>query len=183
VGWRGARVDGGAADTLASTVSEQLLTVLKFCLLALVYLFLFRVLRAVWAEISPPKVAVPVRAKAPKPVKAPRAAKPSKVDRVASRPPALPSQLIVVDPPEQRGRAYPLGPEISVGRGSGCQVLVADTYASTVHARVFLGDGHYVVEDLGSTNGTYLNKRKVDGPMTMNRGDRLQVGNTVLELE
>lgn len=163
-------------------MSDQLLTVLKFCLLALIYLFLFRVLRAVWAEISPPKVAVPVgRAKPPK---TPRAAKPSKAGKAAMRAQAtLPSQLLVVDPPEQRGRAYPLGPEISVGRGSGCQVMVEDTFASTVHARVFLGDGHYVVEDLGSTNGTYLNKRKVDGPMTMNRGDRLQVGNTVLELE
>ena len=163
-------------------MSEQLLTVLKFCVLALIYLFLFRVLRAVWAEITPPKV-VPVRSKAPKPAKAPRAAKPAKAGRGAAPAAILPSQLIVVDPPEQRGRAYPLGPEVSVGRGSGCQVMVEDTFASTVHARVFLGDGNYVVEDLGSTNGTYLNKRKVDGPMTMNRGDRLQVGNTVLELE
>lgn len=163
-------------------MSDQLLTVLKFCLLALIYLFLFRVLRAVWAEISPPKIAVPARGKAPKPVKAPRAAKPAKGSRPAPVP-MLPSQLLVVDPPEQRGRSYPLGSEITVGRGSGCQVLVDDTFVSTVHARVFLGDGNYVVEDLGSTNGTYLNKRKVDGPMTMNRGDRLQVGNTVLELE
>ncbi len=161
-------------------MSEQLLTVLKFCLLALIYLFLFRVLRAVWAEISPPKVAAPARARAPKPVKP---AKPAKTGRGAARTPALPSQLTVVDPPDQRGRVFPLGPDISVGRGGGCQVVVADTFASTVHARVFLGDGHYVVEDLGSTNGTYLNKRKVEGPMTMNRGDRLQVGNTVLELE
>ena len=161
-------------------MSEQLLNVLKFCLLALIYLFLFRVLRAVWAEISPPKVP---RAKAPKPVRATKPAKPTKAERAAPRVPTLPSQLTVVDPPEQRGRAFSLGPEISVGRGSGCQVMVEDTFASTVHARVYLGDGHYVVEDLGSTNGTYLNKRKVDGPMTMNRGDRLQVGNTVLELE
>lgn len=162
-------------------MSDQLLTVLKFCLLALVYLFLFRVLRAVWAEISPPKVAVPARGRAPKPVKAPKA---TRTKGAGPAPvPTLPSQLLVVDPPEQRGRAYPLGPEITVGRGSGCQVLVDDTFASTVHARVFLGNGNYVVEDLGSTNGTYLNKRKVDGPMTMNRGDRLQVGNTVLELE
>ena len=181
-GGRRARGGATAADTLAPTVSDQLLNVLKFCLLALIYLFLFRVLRAVWAEISPPKVAVPARSKTPKPVKAPKASKGSKADR-AARTPLLPSQLVVVDPPEQRGRAYPLGPEISVGRGSGCQVMVDDTFVSTVHARVFLSDGHYVVEDLGSTNGTYLNKRKVDGPMTMNRGDRLQVGNTVLELE
>jgi pSer/pThr/pTyr-binding forkhead associated (FHA) protein len=160
-------------------VSDQLLNVLKFCLLALIYLFLFRVLRAVWAEITPPKVAPPPRARAPKPVKAPKAGRGQRPAPV----PTLPSQLLVVDPPEQRGRAYALGPEITVGRGSGCQVLVDDTFVSTVHARVFLGDGNYVVEDLGSTNGTYLNKRKVDGPMTMNRGDRLQVGNTVLELE
>ena len=65
---------------------------------------------------------------------------------------------------------------------AGCQVTVDDTYVSQLHARVFSRDGQLFVEDLGSTNGTYLNLKKVQGPMVMQRGDKLQVGNTVMEL-
>ena len=66
--------------------------------------------------------------------------------------------------------------------GAFSQVTVDDTYVSQLHARVFTRDGQLMVEDLGSTNGTYLNRVKVAGPMVMQKGDRLQVGNTVLEV-
>jgi pSer/pThr/pTyr-binding forkhead associated (FHA) protein len=69
-----------------------------------------------------------------------------------------------------------------VGRAAGCQIIIDDTYVSQLHARLFLRDGQLLVEDLGSTNGTYLNRTKVAGPMVMQRGDRLQVGNTVMEV-
>lgn len=174
-------------------MSEQLLTILKFCLLALIYLFFFRVLRAVWAELTPPKVA-PVprdrpRAPASRPTAVPKSPKPKKAPRraataTAGQPHApLVGRLVVVDPPESRGIAYSLDDEISIGRAPGCQVTVDDTFVSQVHARVFCREGNYLVEDLGSTNGTYLNTKKVSGAMIMQRGDRLQVGNTVLELE
>jgi pSer/pThr/pTyr-binding forkhead associated (FHA) protein len=154
-------------------MDEQLLTILKLCLLALLYLFFFRVLRAVWAEVRGPKL-VPVTPKG--------AAKEAKrVEREARRSPA-PPQLAIVEPPALRGRRYPLGDEITVGRAAGCGVTLDDTYASQLHARVFARDGQLFVEDLGSTNGTFLNRTKVHGPQTMRRGDRLQVGNTVMEL-
>jgi pSer/pThr/pTyr-binding forkhead associated (FHA) protein len=93
-----------------------------------------------------------------------------------------PTELIAVEPADQAGHRYPLGDEITVGRAAGCQVTVDDTYVSQLHARVFTRDGQIFVEDLGSTNGTYLNRVKVSGPMVMQKGDRLQVGNTVLEV-
>jgi pSer/pThr/pTyr-binding forkhead associated (FHA) protein len=157
-------------------VSEQLLFVLKLCLLALLYLFFFRVLRAVWAEIKTPAVAVPA---APSHARA-SPARPRPADKRA--PKQSPPQLAVVEPAEQRGQTFQLGSEVTLGRAAGCQITVDDTYVSQMHARVFLRDGAYLVEDLGSTNGTYLNRQKVSGPMVMQRGDRLQVGNTVLEL-
>src|SRR5262249_52980174 len=95
---------------------------------------------------------------------------------------AAPSQLRIVDPEPERGRSFALSDELTVGRAAGCQVTVDDTYVSQLHARVFSRDGQLFVEDLGSTNGTYLNRKKVSGPMVMHRGDRLQVGNTVMEL-
>ena len=150
-------------------MDEQLLTILKLCLLALLYLFFLRVLRAVWTEIRGPKV---VEAS---PRRAHRAAK--RVERKSA-----PVQLTIVEPTALKGRRYPLADELTVGRAAGCQVTIDDTYASQLHARVFARDGQLFVEDLGSTNGTYLNRNKVQGPQVMRRGDRLQVGNTVMEL-
>ena len=153
---------------------EGLLTILKLFFLALLYLFFFRVLRAVWAELTAP-------APAPAPVAAggggraaPRAAAPA---------PRGTLRLKVVDPPSDRGRIYDLGDELTVGRASGCQIsLPDDTFASQLHARIFRREGQIYVEDLGSTNGTFLNRKKVSAPQPMRRGDRLQVGKTVLEL-
>ncbi|MEZ5181176.1 MAG: FHA domain-containing protein [Acidimicrobiales bacterium] len=155
-------------------MDEQLLTILKLCLLALLYLFFFRVLRAVWAEIRAPKPVLATAAPA-SPRQAARQAR--KIERQAA-----PVQLAIVAPPELRGRTFPLGDEVTVGRAAGCGVTLDDTYASQLHARVFSREGQLFVEDLGSTNGTYLNRQKVQGPQAMRRGDRLQVGNTVLEL-
>jgi pSer/pThr/pTyr-binding forkhead associated (FHA) protein len=158
-------------------VSEQLLLILKLCLLALLYLFFFRVLRAVWAELRPPKlVAAAPRASAPAGGRAARKA------AKRQKPAAVEPRLVVVEPTTQSGRAYPLASEVTVGRAAGCQITLDDTYASQIHARVFQRDGQYLVEDLGSTNGTYLNRHKVSGPMLIHQGDRLQIGNTVMEL-
>lgn len=89
--------------------------------------------------------------------------------------------LTVVEPADQRGRVYALGDELTLGRAAGCQVTLDDTYASQIHARLFARDGQFFVEDLGSTNGTYLNRQKVAGPMLVSAGDTLQIGSTVLE--
>ena len=161
-------------------MSEQLLNILKLCLLALIYLFLVRVVRAVWAEVAvgaPVNGRRPRRRGAPAPVAAPAPAPPRGRKTRGS-----PTELVAVEPADQVGRRYPLGDEITVGRAAGCQVTVDDTYVSQLHARVFTRDGQLFVEDLGSTNGTYLNRVKVAGPMVMQKGDRLQVGNTVLEV-
>jgi len=150
-------------------VSEQLLNLLKLCLLALVYLFFLRVLRAVWVEVRTAGVA-PGPSPAPGP--APRPAPP----------PDTRPRLVVVEPPGHRGTEYPLGEELTVGRAPGCAVQLDDTFVSQLHARVFVADGQFMVEDLGSTNGTYLNRQKVGPPVLVRPGDLLQVGNTVMEL-
>ena len=160
-------------------MSEQLLNILKLCLLALVYLFMLRVLRAVWAEVTPrPADALTGRRARRAAAPVPAAPAPPR-GRKGKGPPA---ELVAIEPADQAGRRYPLGDEITVGRAAGCQVTVDDTYVSQLHARVFSRDGQVMVEDLGSTNGTYLNRSKVSGPMVMQKGDRLQIGNTVLEV-
>ncbi|MDD9369810.1 MAG: FHA domain-containing protein [Acidimicrobiales bacterium] len=152
---------------------DQLLNLLKIFLLVLLYLFFLRVLRAVWTEVNVPRLA---DAPAPAGQQKGRSRRPARVSK--NQP-----HLKALEPAGLRGRSYPLDEEITLGRASGCQVPLEDAYASQVHARVFQRDGQWYVEDLGSTNGTYLNRRRVAGPMVIKRRDKLQIGNTVLELQ
>jgi pSer/pThr/pTyr-binding forkhead associated (FHA) protein len=94
----------------------------------------------------------------------------------------VPQHLTVDQPPVHRGARFDLtGPELTIGRASGCHVaLPDDTFASTVHARVFARDGAVYVEDLGSTNGTFLNGMRLVSPALLRPGDQLQVGSTVM---
>ncbi|HET6833521.1 MAG TPA: FHA domain-containing protein [Acidimicrobiales bacterium] len=154
-------------------MTEQLLRLLTGFLLVLLYLFFLRVLRAVWTEVNAPRTAQAVAAPQVKRGRVRRHARPSRSNQ---------PQLRVLEPPGLRGRAFALDEEITLGRAAGCQVPLDDAYASQVHARVFEREGHWYVEDLGSTNGTYVNRRRVAGPMVIKRHDRLQIGNTVLEL-
>ena len=151
---------------------DPLLTILKFCFLAILYLFFVRVLRAVWAEVRPSKRAMAAAQLTPQ--------KPVRASIGGNRPPG---KLKVVEPVERRGRTYELSDELTVGRAGGCQVALGeDTYVSQLHARVFRREGQFYVEDLGSTNGTYVNRKKVTAPIAIRKGDRLQVGKTVMEL-
>ncbi|HWC11627.1 MAG TPA: FHA domain-containing protein [Acidimicrobiales bacterium] len=151
---------------------DTLLTILKFCFLAILYLFFIRVLRAVWAELRGGTAAPVPAAPTPRRAAAPRG---PWGNRDGSR-------LRIVEPAERRGSTFELGEELTLGRAGGCQVTIDDTYVSQLHARLFRREGQYYVEDLGSTNGTYLNRRKVTAPIAIRKGDQLQVGKTVLEL-
>jgi pSer/pThr/pTyr-binding forkhead associated (FHA) protein len=161
-------------------VSDQLLTFLKYIFLAILYLFFLRVLRAVWTELREPKP-VPVPA-ATEPV--PDATGPAPASRRGRRGQAGGGErLVVVEPDERRGKEFPLGDELTVGRAGGCGVpLPDDTFVSQLHARVFRRDGQLFVEDLGSTNGTYLNQKKIVTAVPVHKGDTIQVGKTTMEV-
>jgi FHA domain len=148
-------------------VSSTLIQLLTLCLLALVYLFFLRVLRAVWVEVQPPRTG---RRRARQRSRSSSGARPA------------PGQLAVVLPAERQGYSYPLADEVTVGRAAGCAICVDDTYASQLHARIYRREGQVMVEDLGSTNGTYLNRQRVAGPTPVRAGDHLQVGSTVFEV-
>jgi pSer/pThr/pTyr-binding forkhead associated (FHA) protein len=153
-------------------VSDPLLTLLKWCLLALLYLFFFRVLQATWAEVRAPRTADRATAR-----------REGRTPTLTRRRTAGLRRLRVVEPPELAGRTYELGQEITLGRAAGCHITLDDTYVSQLHARVSARDGTVYVEDLGSTNGTYLNRQRVTSAVVATPGDRLQVGGTVLEFQ
>jgi FHA domain len=158
-------------------VSEAVLTVLKFCFLALLYLFLARVVRVVVLELRAPRPeATPAAAAGAAPV--PKA---GRRERKAEGRGA--ARLRLVEPPARRGEVFPISDEVTVGRGGGCGVVLADdSYVSTLHARLFQRDGDSFVEDLGSTNGTFVNGKRVGAVTRLRRGDRLQFGQTVAEV-
>ncbi|HZB70921.1 MAG TPA: FHA domain-containing protein [Acidimicrobiales bacterium] len=153
---------------------EPLLAVLKLLCLALLYLFFLRVLRAVWAELRPPPPAPP--SAPPTPARRRDPAPQGRRRKGAGH-------LVIVAPADQKGRSFDLNGELTVGRAAGCQVALEDNYVSQLHARVFTRDGGVWVEDLGSTNGTYLNDQRVSAPLALRRGDQLKVGSTVMELK
>ena len=149
---------------------ESVLTILKFCFLALIYLFLYRVVRVVISEMRAPATTA---APAPRPVPSPPAEKPAR-----GRGPA---RLRIVEPEARRGETFTLDDEVTVGRGGGCGIVLDDSFVSQVHARVFRRNGDVYVEDLGSRNGTLLNGRPVERAERVRRGDRVQFGKTVAE--
>ena len=154
---------------LADAVPEAALTALKFGFLALVYLFLWRVVRVVVLELRAPALAGAGTEGAAR-------AADGRGDRKGAR-------LRILEPEEHRGESYSLGDELTVGRGGGCGiVLTADQFVSTVHARVFRRGDDVFVEDLGSRNGTFVNGERISTTTQIRRGDRVQFGQTVAEL-
>lgn len=163
-------------------ISDQLLLLLKLCLLALLYLFFFRVVRAVWAELRPsgsisaPGAAGPTAAPGVALADVPRRKRRELRDLPTTR------RLVVVEPVDLAGQVHVLEGEMSIGRAAGCQITLDDTYSSQIHARIFQRDHQWQIEDMGSTNGTWLNRHKVTAPTVVKPGDIVQIGNTVMEM-
>jgi pSer/pThr/pTyr-binding forkhead associated (FHA) protein len=163
-------------------VPSPALRFLDYVFLALLYLFLLRVVRAVWVELREPRL-VPMT---PAPVSVANAPAPVATGPAGGRSRSSPRKLVVVEPDDARGASFALDGELTIGRAPGCAVaLPSDTFVSQMHARVFRRGDEYWLEDLGSTNGTLVNGRKVDRavPVPVRRGDRVQVGRSVLELQ
>jgi pSer/pThr/pTyr-binding forkhead associated (FHA) protein len=127
----------------------------RLLLLALLYLFLFAAVRAGLGVIS-------------------RGA-PSQ----AERPLVL---VVVAGPPELTGVRIPLDSLVRIGREPGLELVIADDFVSTNHARIVPAPGGPRLEDLDSTNGTLLNGRRVDAAVTLSAGDEVEVGTIKLRV-
>jgi pSer/pThr/pTyr-binding forkhead associated (FHA) protein len=109
--------------------------------------------------------------------------------RQPQRPPRQPKpsrgtpRFLVVTEGGLSGRSIDLtDQQITLGRANDATLVLNDDYASSRHARIFPQDGQWIVEDLGSTNGTYLDRQKVTRPMPVPVGVPIRIGKTVLEL-
>lgn len=182
-------------------MTDQVLNILKFVLLGLLYLFFARVLWAVWSEVRTPTrrpiIGAPrgmgpnagsPTAPGPRPPAPVAAAAPTKGRRQKHKGPkqarGRASRLVILEPKARRGMAIALTGEITLGRDPGCTIAIDDdTYVSQLHLRIYDYEGQPMVEDLGSTNGTFHNGAKLNGSKLLHPGDRIQVGTTVIEAQ
>ena len=97
--------------------------------------------------------------------------------------PAVTSTALVVTAGPLRGTTLPLGSTpVLIGRAPECTLVLDDDYASNRHARVFQRDGQWWVEDLGSTNGTLVSEKRIEGVVPFKSGARVRIGRTEIEL-
>ena len=154
------------------------LTLIRLAFLAVLWLFVIAAVGVVRTDLfgaqrrrRPPRKA---RTRAAPPPPAPRRS------GRASR--STPQQMVVTAGP-LAGQNFPLtDAQITIGRADDATLVLTDDYASTRHARLFPQDGQWLVEDLGSTNGTYLDRQKVTRPTPVPVGVPIRIGKTVLEL-
>ena len=97
--------------------------------------------------------------------------------------PAVTSTALVVTAGPLRGTTLTLGSTpVLIGRAPECTLVLDDDYASGRHARIFPHDGRWFVEDLGSTNGSWLGDHRIGEPEPMGQGQQLKIGQTAIEL-
>lgn len=162
---------------------DPLLNLFKYLLVILVWLFFLRVLRAVWVEARPERSSIVVASQQQPPPMAKNSGSRKSSSRRPSGVPVQPRLKVVSGTAILPGTEVVVDGSLTIGRGQGCSVpMVKDTFASSVHARVYLKSDELFVEDLDSTNGTFVNGKKVSGPETLAAGDRLQIGQTIFEV-
>lgn len=133
---------------------DVILALLRIIFLGLVYLFVWQVARAIGSHLG-----ISVRRKRKEG-----------------------SRVLFVRSESQQGREFEVNDVVVMGRSSETDVAIDDPYASEFHLRLVSQENGMMLHDLGSTNGTYVNGRRVSAPTELKRGDTIQVGKTVMEI-
>ena len=158
-------------------MNELTLTLIRVAFLAVLWLFVIAAIGVVRTDLSG-NSAGRTRTQRRQP-QAPRAAKPARPPRARRGQP----HVLVVTAGSLKGTTVNLSDQqITLGRANDATLVLNDDYASSRHARLFPQDGQWIVEDLGSTNGTYLDRQKVSRPTPVPSGVPIRIGKTVLEL-
>lgn len=155
-------------------MSPFALSALKWGLLLLLYLFVWRSVRSVASGLREPASSA---ARGRKGAARKPAAKPSKGSR---KPPV---SITVRDENGKKVATHRLVGTLEIGRGESSPIRLDDQYVSQQHARFLERNGSWYVEDLGSTNGTYLNDQRVTEAIPVHAGDVVRVGKITMELK
>jgi hypothetical protein len=133
---------------------DIILALLRIIFLGLVYLFVWQVARAIGSHLG-----ISVRRKRKEG-----------------------SRVLFVRSDSQQGQEFEVNDVVVLGRSGETDVVLDDPYASEFHLRLVSQENGMMLHDLGSTNGTYVNGRRVSAPTELKHGDTIQVGKTVMEI-
>lgn len=158
-------------------MSELTLFLIRFAYLAVLWIFVLAAVSVVRSDMFGARVPEPStarggrggRTKAPRPPRAPR--------RRGS-----PTHVVVVEGANVGEKADLDGDPVLIGRGTDAAIRLDDDYVSTRHAHIAVSGDQWYVEDLGSTNGTYVGSTRLTEPMAVSVGTQVRVGKTLLEL-
>jgi hypothetical protein len=170
-------------------MSELTITLLRLGYLALLWVLVLFAIGVLRRDLYGTRITDRRRRKAPPVAAAAVAAEPAAPQQAPARTPRStrsgsgPSRLVVTEGP-LRGTIVPLGSSsVLIGRAPGCTLVLDDDYSSSRHARIFPQGGQWFVEDLGSTNGTFVADQRVEAPTPVPTGTPVRVGQSVLELQ
>jgi pSer/pThr/pTyr-binding forkhead associated (FHA) protein len=156
-------------------VSELALTLVRLAFLGLLWSFVLLTVLVLRKDLRQPAEARPTGRP-----RQPKAPKPAKVARQAK---VRGTKLVVTEGP-LTGTVIPLNTaQVTIGRAPDSTVVIEDDYASSRHARVYPSESAWVVEDLGSTNGTWIDRTRITTPTVLPVGVPLRVGRTTLQLQ
>lgn len=169
-------------------MSELTITLLRLGYLVLLWLFVLAAIGVLRRDLYGTRIVRRLR-REPNPLAAPAGPPSGAPESREQRPSPIPRRdpgprrLVVTEGP-LRGTTLPLATSaILIGRAPSCTLVLDDDYSSSRHARVYPEGAQWFVEDLGSTNGTYVDRQRVDGPTAVRTGSQIRVGQSTLELQ
>lgn len=148
------------------------LMVLRYIFLLLLFVFIFRLVKWMIGDLRGNQAQQTAALRSPRP------------QEEKKSPETAGGRIMVIEtsvPELKPGDSFGVGAEMVFGRGGRSDVVITDTFASTQHARVYLKEGQYWLEDLKSTNGTFLNEVQVKQPIVLANGDRIRVGGVTFQ--
>ena len=155
-------------------MSELTLFLIRIAYLAILWIFVIAAISVVRSDMFGARV--PEAARVEGRSKAPKAPKPP------SKRKGAPTHVLVTEGVNSGERADLEHAPILIGRGTDAAIRLDDDYVSTRHARIAASGDQWVVEDLGSTNGTYVGTVRITQPTTITLGTQVRIGKTILEL-
>jgi FHA domain len=163
---------------MLASVTEPISVGLQAGFIAVLYLFLLWVSRSALKDLRT-RPGRPVATFAPEAPDASDATGLYPASRAAGGTGAVDPRLIVERAPGHTpGMEYDVREGAVLGRGDQAEIRLEDPFASSRHARLIRQGGIVVIEDLGSTNGTYLNEELLSGPQPLHQGDRVRIGDS-----
>lgn len=169
-------------------MSELTITLLRLGYLVLLWVFVMAAISVLRRDLYGTQITSRQMRRTPQPAPRPAAAAapvPAADGRSAPFPrrEVVPKRLVVTAGP-LRGTRLPLtSSAVLMGRAASCTLVLDDDYSSSRHARIFPDQGRWYVEDLGSTNGTFVDRNRITEPTRVGVGSQIKVGQSTLELQ